>query len=128
MNPSLVMYVALGGAVGAVGRYGVMSMVSSLAGIGFPYGTLTVNILGSLILGIFIEISALAWSPSPEIRAMIVIGVLGAFTTFSTFSLDVVTMMTRGENGGAMLYVGTSVLLSISALWAGMAITRAIIS
>ncbi len=128
MNASMVMYVALGGALGAVGRYGVMSAMTSFAGIGFPYGTLTVNIVGSFILGAFIEVSALAWSPSPELRTMIVIGILGAFTTFSTFSLDVVTMMTRGETGAALIYVATSVVLSIGALWAGMAITKVLLT
>ncbi len=128
MNPSLIMYVALGGAVGAVGRYGVSTLATSIAGFGFPYGTLCVNIIGSLVLGAFIEVSALVWSPSHETRILIVVGILGSFTTFSTFSLDVVTLMTRGETGAALIYVATSVLLSIGALWAGMAITRVLIS
>jgi CrcB protein len=121
-------YVAAGGAIGALGRYGVTSLASTVLGHGFPYGTLIVNVAGSFILGVIIEVSALAWSPSPEIRAMLVIGILGAFTTFSTFSLDMVTLMTRGETAYAMIYVAVSVIFSIAALWAGMTITRAIIS
>ncbi len=128
MNFSMFFYVAAGGAIGALGRYGVTSLASTVLGHGFPYGTLIVNVAGSFILGVIIEVSALAWSPSPEIRAMLVIGILGAFTTFSTFSLDMVTLMTRGETAYAMIYVAVSVIFSIAALWAGMTITRAIIS
>lgn len=128
MNPSLVMYVALGGAVGAVGRYGVSILVTSIAGFGFPYGTLCVNIIGSLVLGIFIEVSALAWSPSHEIRTFIVVGILGSFTTFSMFSLDVVSLMTRGETVPALIYIASSVLLSIGAIWLGLMVTRVLIS
>jgi len=122
------MYVALGGAVGAVGRYGVSIFVTSIAGFGFPYGTLCVNIIGSLVLGIFIEVSALAWSPSHEIRTFIVVGVLGSFTTFSMFSLDVVSLMTRGETVPALIYMASSVLLSIGAIWLGLMVTRVLIS
>lgn len=124
----MFVYVAAGGAVGAVGRYGVERLTGMWLGHGFPYSTLIVNIVGSFVLGIVIETSALAWSPSPELRAMIVIGMLGAFTTFSAFSLDTVTMITRGETIPAALYVAASVFASIGALWAGMAMTRAVIS
>ncbi len=124
----MVMYIALGGAIGAVGRYGVMVAVSSWTAFNAPVGTLSVNVLGSLILGAMIEVSALAWSPSPEIRAMVVIGILGAFTTFSAFSLDSVAMLTRGETGMALIYVAASVILSISAVWVGMAMTKALLT
>ncbi len=124
----MFVYVAAGGAVGAVGRYGVERLTGMWLGHGFPYSTLIVNIVGSFVLGIVIETSALVWSPSPELRAMIVIGMLGAFTTFSAFSLDTVTMITRGETIPAALYVAASMFASIGALWAGMAVTRAVIS
>jgi len=128
VNLSMIFYVAAGGAVGAVGRFGVVSLTGAVLGHGFPYGTLIVNVAGSFILGAVIEVSALVWSPSPEIRAMIVIGVLGAFTTFSTFSLDAVTLMTRGETVNALLYVAVSVVASIGALWAGMTLLRSILA
>ncbi len=128
MNLTTILYVAAGGAIGAVGRYGVVSLAGAVLGHGFPYGTLIVNVVGSFVLGVLIEVSALAWSPSPEVRAMIVIGVLGAFTTFSTFSLDVVTLMTRGETAHAMVYVAVSVVVSIAALWAGMTVMRAVLT
>lgn len=128
MTATHIAFVALGGAVGAVGRYITVSAVGAMFGTGFPLGTLVVNVLGSLILGAFIELSALVWSPSPELRAMIVVGMLGAFTTFSTFSLDVVSMFTRGDHSMAFGYVLASVVFSIGALWAGMSITRLILA
>ena len=128
MNASTLLFVAMGGAVGAVGRFAVMSAVGAMFGHGFPFGTITVNILGSFILGAMVEASALVWSPSPELRAMIVVGVLGAFTTFSTFSLDVLTLMNRGEVGAAFAYVAVSVIASIAALWLGLTLTRLVIS
>lgn len=128
MNASYVMYIALGGALGAVGRYAAMSAIGAFFGHGFPYGTLIVNVVGSFVLGALVEVTALAWSPSLELRAMIVVGVLGAFTTFSTFSLDAVALMTRGETAAAMGYIAVSVVGSIAALWAGMAIFRAILA
>lgn len=128
MTASHLMYVALGGALGAIGRYTAMSAIGATFGHGVPFGTLFVNVLGSFALGVFVELSALVWSPSPELRAMIVVGVLGAFTTFSTFSLDVVTLFTRGDHSNAFIYVIASVVLSIGALWAGMTLTKLIVT
>lgn len=128
MTASHLMYVALGGALGAVGRYTVMSIIGSKFGHGVPFGTLFVNVLGSFALGVFVELSALVWSPSPELRAMIVVGVLGAFTTFSMFSLDVVTLFTRGDHTNAFIYVISSVVLCIGALWMGMVLTKLIVT
>ena len=128
MTASHLIYVALGGAFGAMGRFAAMSAIGAMFGHGMPYGTLFVNIVGSFVLGAFIEVSALVWSPSAELRAMIVVGVLGAFTTFSTFSLDVVTLFTRGDHAHAFTYVIASVVLSLGALWAGMALTRLVVS
>lgn len=129
MSYSSLIYVAAGGALGAVGRFLVVSMVGHWAhsyGTSFPFGTIVVNVIGSFLLGALVELSALAWSPSPEIRAMLVIGVLGAFTTFSTFSLDTVTLMTRGAWVQVALYVGLSVALSIVALYMGMQTIKAL--
>ncbi len=124
MSVNMLLYVALGGAFGAVGRFLVMSQVGQMIGHGFPYATLVVNILGSFILGAFLEISALVWSPSPEIRAMVVVGMLGAFTTFSTFSLDVYTLINRGDMSMAWLYIAVSVLLSVGAFFAAITLFR----
>jgi fluoride exporter len=125
---NMVIVVACGGAAGAVARYFVMTQVGHWLGAGFPYGTLVVNVLGSFILGAVIEVSALVWSPSPELQALIVVGVLGAFTTFSTFSLDVVYLVQKGAAVQAALYVGASVMLSIGVLFVSMRLFRLLLS
>lgn len=116
--------VAAGGALGAVARYWMMGRVGHAFGIEFPWATLAVNVLGSAVLGILAGLMAFMWSPSPELRAFLVVGVLGAMTTFSTFSLDVVLLIERGDWGPAALYIVVSVLLSVGALMAGLAAVR----
>ena len=105
-----------------------MSGVGHWLGTGFPYATLTVNIIGSFILGAIIEIMALSWSPSPEIRAFIVVGVLGAFTTFSTFSLDTVALIERGAFLATVVYVSASVVACVVGLFAGMHLLRHVLA
>ena len=124
---NMILSIAAGGAIGAVGRYLAMAGIGHWFGHGFPYGTMAVNVIGSLILGFLIEISTLTWSPSPEIRAFFVVGVLGAFTTFSAFSQDVAGLIERGEFLPAASYVIASVVLSIAALFFGMMIFRQIL-
>ena len=128
MNPQLLLFVGLGGAIGAVGRFLVMSAVGHFTHANFPWGTLTVNVLGALILGGVLELSALAWSPSPEVRAMVVVGGLGAFTTFSTFSMDLYYLLDRGQIVSAGAYAAGSVLVCVLAFWAGMSALRMILS
>jgi len=123
----LILAIALGGAFGAVGRHYVSAGLVSLFGHGFPWGTLTVNVAGSFIMGALIEIMALAWSPSLEMRALLTVGMLGAFTTFSTFSLDVVTLYERGATLVVAVYVAASVALSILALFAGLRLMRLVL-
>jgi CrcB protein len=124
----LIGWVAAGGAAGAVMRYLVMMAAAHLWGVTFPWGTLTVNVLGSFILGALVEAMALTWSASEGVRAFLVIGMLSAFTTFSAFSLDVVTLYERGEWGLAAGYVLASVILSVVALFAGLAVARVALS
>lgn len=123
----MLLAVAAGGAAGAVGRYLVMSGVGHLFGTGFPLGTIVVNVLGSFVLGVLVELSALAWSPAPELRALLVVGVLGAFTTFSTFSMDAVLLFERGNLGLAALYIVSSVVLSIAAFFAALLLLRSLL-
>ena len=120
--------VAFGGALGAVFRYALMSGIGHFTHAGFPYATLIVNVTGSFALGALIEIMALSWSPGLEMRSFLVIGVLGAFTTFSTFSQDVIFLIERGQFPSAGGYIALSVILSIAALFAGMALFRQVLA
>jgi CrcB protein len=85
-------------------------------------------VVGSFVLGALIEILALVWSPGEGVRALLVVGMLGAFTTFSTFSLDVVTLYERGALAAAAAYVIASVVLSVAALFAGLWVVRTALS
>ncbi len=127
MSGLTILAVAAGGAVGAVARYLVATGATHLFGLGFPYGTLIVNVVGSFVLGCLAEAMALVWTPSRELRAFLVVGMLGAFTTFSTFSLDSVALFERREYVSAGLYVVISVVVSIAALVAGMRLMRVVL-
>ncbi len=122
----MVLMAAMGGAIGASARYLVGVAAIRLIGSGFPWGTLIVNILGSLIMGFMIEAVALRYSISNEMRTFLATGVLGGFTTFSAFSLDFAELMERKAQGLAVLYLGASVGLSILALFAGLYIARTV--
>lgn len=121
---STVLAIAAGGAVGAVTRYLLTVQIGHILGLGFPYGTLIINIAGSMFLGMLLEVMALFWSVGNDFRAFLVIGVLGSFTTFSTFSLDFMVMFNRGDLLPAGLYVMASVGLALLAFAAGMAVVR----
>jgi CrcB protein len=117
-------YVALGGALGALARYGISGWVYDRMGENFPWGTLVVNVVGCLALGLVIrwlQVSAVA----PELRPFLTIGVLGAFTTFSTFSYETVALLQEGQWLRAGLYMGGSVVLGLIAMVAGMALATA---
>ena len=124
MSIKMLASIAFGGAFGAVFRYLMMSGVGHFLHAGFPYATLVVNVLGSFVLGSLIEVMAISWSPSQEMRSFLVVGVLGAFTTFSTFSLDFVYLIERGQLTSAGGYIALSVILSIVGLFAGMMLFR----
>jgi len=126
-SPAMLIAIGFGGAVGSVARYLTMVAVGHWFGMAFPYGTLAVNVVGSLAMGVLVELSALVWSPSPELRALLTVGVLGGYTTFSTFSLDVAFLMQRGDTAAAAVYVVVSVLLSVGALFAGLHIIRGMV-
>lgn len=125
MSPLLLVSIAAGGAAGAVARYAVSMKMTQWFGHGFPYGTMAVNILGSFFLGVLAETLARAWDPSPELRDALRVGFLGAFTTFSTFSLDLYTLaLERHDYVATGIYVVGSVVLGLLALIAGLAVTR----
>jgi len=123
MSPAMLLAVAMGGAVGAVLRFGVLQTTMRLWGTGFPVGTLVVNVAGSLAMGLAVE-----WLTArglPDVwRGFLTVGLLGALTTFSTFSLDVALLHERGEMALAALYVMLSVCLSVGALFLGLWLGR----
>lgn len=123
-----ILLVAGGGAVGAVARYLVYVLAGQLLGPAFPFGTLIVNIVGSFLMGLLVETMALVWSASQEARLFLAVGVLGAFTTFSTFSLDVAVLYERGRPVLVATYIVVSVICSIGALFAGLHVMRRILA
>lgn len=120
----MVFYVAIGGAFGSVARYLTGLWFGRLFGTGFPWATLTVNIVGSFVMGLLVAAMAQAWSPPAEVRAFLTVGILGGFTTFSTFSLDVAMMLERGELGVAAAYMLSSLIVGIGGLFAGLYLVR----
>jgi len=118
--------VALGGAFGSLLRYFVAGAVQSAAWPGFPWGIFVVNITGGLVMGVVIELGALKLNFTPEIRAFLTVGILGGYTTFSTFSLDSALLIQRGAYGLAATYMAGSAILSVAALFAGMFLIRTI--
>ncbi len=119
----LYLYIALGGALGAVGRYALAGWVHSAFGTQFPWGTLAVNVIGSAALGF--ALGLLRDVPaSVEARAFLTIGFLGAFTTFSTFSFEAVALLRDGEWGPAALYVGGSVGAGLLFMALGLVIAQ----
>ena len=118
--------VFFGGGIGAALRHGVNVVVARLLGLGFPYGTLTVNIVGSLIMGLLVGYFAFKGEASQHWRLFLTTGVLGGFTTFSAFSLDAMLLWERNQIAMFSVYVALSVVASFVALSAGMLAMRSI--
>lgn len=118
--------IAAGGAVGAMARYWLMTLVDGLTESRFPLGTLVVNICGSVLIGVFFVLISEKMVLSQEMRALLVVGFVGAFTTFSTFSLDTLMLLQYGYILQAMAYVAASVLLCLLGTWLGMTAMRAL--
>ncbi|WIY51484.1 fluoride efflux transporter CrcB [Devosia sp. YIM 151766] len=120
-----VFLVGLGGAIGATARYGAYVLVGRWWAAGFPLATLLVNILGSFLMGVLIGTLARTLPAfANEIRLFVAVGILGGFTTFSSFSLDTIVLIERGEIGQALLYIGLSVVVCLFGLYLGLLITR----
>ncbi|MET0431324.1 MAG: fluoride efflux transporter CrcB [Hyphomicrobium sp.] len=113
-----------GGAIGAGIRYLVNRAFLQAGLIEFPWATLTINITGSFLMGVLIETLALRFNASNELRTFLATGVLGGYTTFSAFSLEFATLYERGNMTAAFGYVAASVVLSLLAIFAGLALTR----
>lgn len=123
--PSLlsVIYVALGGALGSVSRYLLAAWAQTVSkSIDFPYGTLTVNLIGCFVIGFLSQLAETRGAFTPESRALVFIGVLGGFTTFSSFGNDTVNLFRDGETFNALANVGANVILGLSLVWLGRAV------
>jgi CrcB protein len=124
MNPYLIVF--FGSGLGGTLRYGANVWVPRMLGTAFPYHTLTVNITGSLVMGLVAGYFALKTDPGQDWRLFLTTGIIGGFTTFSAFSLDTVMLYQRGEAALSALYVLASVGVSVAALVAGMSIMRTV--
>lgn len=118
--------IALGGAVGALARFGTQSLAFRLFGPGFPVGTVAVNVLGSLVMGVFAAL--LVHKGLARFSPLVMVGFLGAYTTFSTYALDALELWESGQGGLAGLYVIGSVLLSVAACALGLALGRGLVA
>ncbi len=125
MLPTVLVFI--GGGIGSALRHGVNQAAARLLGSGFPYGTLTINIVGSFIMGVLAGYFAFKSEASQPWRLLLTTGILGGFTTFSTFSLDVALLYERGALGMAVLYVVASVGVALAGLFAGLFIIRNLI-
>ncbi|MCB1548592.1 MAG: fluoride efflux transporter CrcB [Hyphomicrobiaceae bacterium] len=124
----LLALAAAGGALGAGLRHLVNLSVLRWLGEGFPWATLTVNVVGSMLMGVVIELIAVRHAGSPELRTFIATGILGGLTTFSAFSLDVATLIARKEALIAAVYVFASVGLSLAAFAVGLVFVRSLVT
>ncbi|HET7649406.1 MAG TPA: fluoride efflux transporter CrcB [Gammaproteobacteria bacterium] len=116
--------VALGGAAGCCARYGLTQLVQHVYGRNFPLATLLVNILGCLLMGFLFFLTLERVSMSPTLRAAVLTGGLGGFTTFSTFAMESLLLLEERETGYALLYLGLSVVLGLIAVLLGAWLAR----
>jgi CrcB protein len=123
----MLLLVALGGALGSVGRYLVGVGSVKAWGAAFPWGTLIVNAAGCFAMGLVIEVISARYHGSAELRAFLAAGVLGGFTTFSAFALDFAVLLERKAHWAAAGYLVASVGLSIAGVFAGLALARALL-
>ena len=120
-----VLLVGAGGALGAMARYSFTLLVTRHLETNFPFPTLLINIVGSVVMGIFIGLLARFMPPWQETaRLFVAVGLLGGFTTFSAFSLDAITLIERGELANATFYVALSVVVCLAGLYLGLLISR----
>ncbi|TWF54200.1 fluoride efflux transporter CrcB [Neorhizobium alkalisoli] len=120
-----VVLVAVGGAIGSVFRYLVGVWAVRLFGPSFPWGTFAVNVIGSFFIGLMVEMIARRFNASAEMRVFIVTGIIGGFTTWSSFTLDTMVLLERGAALPAFAYLAGSLVISFAAIFAGLALGRA---
>jgi CrcB protein len=123
----MLLYVALGSAIGGVSRYLLGGLVQRMLDTAFPAGTLLVNVSGSFLLGAIIRYAFETPSITPEVRAFLTIGFCGGYTTFSTFSYETMALLEDGEWTRAGVYITASVVLSLMGTFLGFALARQVI-
>ncbi len=121
-----LLLIGIGGFIGAVLRYLVSGWAHQLFGEQFPYGTLAVNVLGSFILGLFLYLGEYRLMIAPQYRQLAAIGILGAFTTFSTFSYETLALLQESLFRQAVLNVALNLGLGLLAVWGGMIVAKSI--
>jgi fluoride exporter len=119
-----LLIVAIGGALGALARHGLSSLIAGRLITPFPLGTWVINISGSFIIGGFLTVFSKGEMLHPDWRLLIVVGFIGAYTTFSTFEFETLHLIQTGRPGLAMIYVTSSVSLGLLAVWAGMILAK----
>jgi fluoride exporter len=124
----MIWLVALGGALGSVSRFLLGPALQRALNVTFPYGTLFINITGSLLLGLVVGFATNSAAVSPQMRVFLAVGFCGGFTTFSAFSLETVLLVQEGQAMRAVAYVMASVLLSVTAAWVGLIAARQLLS
>ncbi|CAN7270336.1 MULTISPECIES: fluoride efflux transporter CrcB [Ensifer] len=124
---SQLLLVGAGGAIGSMARYLVGLWTVQRWGPALPWGTLMVNVTGSFLIGLLAELIMRKFGASPEMRLFLITGVLGGYTTFSAFSLDAIMLLERGDAALALGYIAASIVLSILAVFAGLALMRAMV-
>ncbi|WP_456446642.1 fluoride efflux transporter CrcB [Thiolapillus sp.] len=112
--------IAAGGATGALMRFWVSTATYAWLGRDFPWGTLMVNVVGSFAMGLLYILFIERLTAGPELRAFLLIGLLGAFTTFSTFSIETFNLVEEAQIGKALLNAGGSVIICVAAAWLGV--------
>ncbi len=118
------LYVFIGGGIGAAARYWLQDIVYRYMSSGFPYGTLAVNVLGSFAIGFLMSLFEGRFAVSPSMRIFLTIGILGGFTTFSSFSFETIALLRDGSYGLGILNVLFSVITCLVATWIGIAMGK----
>ncbi|GAA3015578.1 fluoride efflux transporter CrcB [Streptomyces drozdowiczii] len=124
-NPqtAVVGVVALGGAVGASARYGAALLWPTATGT-FPWTTLVVNVVGCAVIGVFMVIISEVWAAHRLVRPFFGTGVLGGFTTFSTYAVDIERLVSKDRAGTGLVYLGVTLLAALAAVWSAVWLTR----
>ena len=128
MTLQRILLISVGAALGANARYLVTIWAEERFGIDFPYGTLLVNVTGSLLLGLVLELVVLNVVASPEIRLLVTTGFLGSYTTFSTYTVESLALISEGEVGLGLLYIGSNVALGLFFALLGLYLARLLVA